>query len=380
MLLPLIATEKPLVNVLQSDEAALAALREIVPEAAVPAFERMLDSPVTVGLAAYQVGQETEGAYLNADAPMPLASVVKIIHLVAYVEAVVQGRLDPNSVIPLEELNKYYLPGLDLGAHNTALRELEETERILPNPPSVRLEEVPWMMISHSSNAATDYLHFLLGQETIEQTAIALGLSSQTAPCPFLGQFLIMNNHTRQGTSNSSAILGYLDDPVRYGHDVMLLAEAYGQDAAFRAKEQADRGRASMSTQRLFVDNLNPQASAREYAGLMALIAQNGLSDAQSSFMARRYLEWPMVFPVNQELFSNLGYKNGAMPGVLTTLYYAYRSGETTPVVVALFFRDLPNGTYQRWRRNELAHDEFARWLLYDPAAIPALRRVLNGN
>ena len=153
-----------------------------------------------------------------------------------------------------------------------------------------------------------------------------------------------------------------------------------GFEPVFRQNERADRRRPSISTQRLFSDNLNPQANARDYAALMAQIAQNGLSNAESSFMARLYLEWPMRFTVNQELFSNLGYKNGAMPGVLTTAYYAYPIGETTPVVVALFYRDLPNGLYQRWRRNELAHDEFARWLLYDPAALPALRTILEGT
>ena len=47
------------------------------------------------------------------------------------------------------------------------------------------------------------------------------------------------------------------------------------------------------------------------------------------------------------------------------------------PIVVALFFRDLEGRTtYRQWRDN-LAHDELARWLLYDPQAIPALRAVL---
>jgi len=160
----------------------------------------------------------------------------------------------------------------------------------------------------------------------------------------------------------------------------LALTEAYSTDDSFRATERRTRGRPSIDVQRYFSENLNPQGSAREYAGLMARIAQNGLSNGESSFQARRYLEWPMRFPVNQELFTNLGYKNGAMPGILTTAYYAYPKDDPTPIVVTLFFRDLPNRTYQQWRRNDLAHDEFARWLLIDPEAIPALRTVLMGN
>ncbi len=91
-----------------------------------------------------------------------------------------------------------------------------------------------------------------------------------------------------------------------------------------------------------------------------------------------------MQFEANQALFSNLGYKNGRLPGILTTVYYAYPLdksayplGDVAPIAIALFYRELPGRTYQLWR-NQLPHDEFARWLLSDPAAIPALRNVLN--
>ncbi len=84
-----------------------------------------------------------------------------------------------------------------------------------------------------------------------------------------------------------------------------------------------------------------------------------------------------MQFDVNQEFFTNLGYKNGSMPGVLTTVYYAYPINDPTPVVVALFYRNLDGRTYREWRTNQ-AHDELVRWLLYDPEAISILRAVLQ--
>lgn len=172
----------------------------------------------------------------------------------------------------------------------------------------------------------------------------------------------------------------YVADPEQYGRDVMMLTEAFSLDPAFRQRASSRRQRPSLETQRYFTEHLHPQASAADYAALMARIAQNGLQNDESSFLARRYLEWPMRFPVNQALFSNLGYKNGSMPGVLTTVYYAYPKGEIVPVVVALFYRDLPNRTYQQWRRNVLAHDELARWLLIEPSAIPMLRAALSGG
>ena len=380
LLLPLVPPDPlPVTDSILPDETAVAHLREIVPDAAQPALLHLLAEPENVGLVAYRVGQEEQGAYLNADVPMPLASVVKILNLVAYSEAVGNGQLDPLSVIELSELERYYLPGLDLGAHTRAVEELTENGRSYGQPPRILLDVVPEMMIRHSSNAAADYLHLRLGQETIENTAVAYGLSSQTAPCPFLGQFLSMANHTRDG-NDYNVVQEFIERPEDYGEYAMLLTDAFSNDPDFQEQQISWRNRnrrPNGATQRLFIHNLSPQGSAQDYANLMARIALNGLNNEESSYFARRYLEWPMEFETNQELFQNLGYKNGSLPGVLTTAYYAYLPDEVWPVVVTLFYRDLPGSTYQEWRRN-LAHDELARWLLSDPQAIPALRDVLE--
>jgi hypothetical protein len=191
-----------------------------------------------------------------------------------------------------------------------------------------------------------------------------------------------MGNHSLPQHNGYQAWQRYIDDPQSYGRDVMLLTENFSGDAQFRqtAVEWRRRTRQpSGQTQRLFTQDFNAQGSAADFANLMARLAQNGLSNGDSSFIARRFLEWPMRFAGNQALFSNLGYKNGSLPGILTTVYYAYPKGETTPIVVALFFRDLEGRTYRQWRSN-LAHDELARWLLYEPEAIPALRAALSAR
>ncbi|HFQ94859.1 MAG TPA: hypothetical protein ENK32_12665, partial [Anaerolineae bacterium] len=293
------------VTELSPDAAALTAVEEIIWPSARPALQRLLDEPGTVGLAAYRVGDEANGVYLNADMQMPLASVVKLLPLVAYAEAVAAGKLDPTSTVTLAELEQYYLPGYDLGSHNRAVQELREKGRVLPDPERILLEDVPWMMIRHSSNAAADYLQMRLGQATIEATAVSLGLASQTAPCTWLGQFMVMANHTRPGVDDRQAIEAYLENPDSYGADAALLTDAFVQDEAFRTAENEwhrETRRPSVNTQRFFSHNLNAHGTASEYAALMARLAQNGLSNGDSSFLARRYLEWPMVFPDNQEL------------------------------------------------------------------------------
>jgi|GEM_PF-1432633 len=377
VLLPLVA--EPAAPPVQQIAGALPAGLAI-PVAAQPALAYLLQNPAHVGLVAYRVGLAEQGVYLNGDAPMPLASIVKLIHLVAYAEAVEDGRFNPASWLPVSELERFFLPGSDLRSHPQAISELSSRGLVSGDPPAFPLEELPWMMLRNSSNAATDYLHLALGQETLEATALKLGLAAQTAPCPFLGQFLTISNHTRTG-DNETAIRALIADPERYGREVMDLTLAYSASAEFREAEgrwyQRSR-RPSWEAQSLFSENLNAQGTAREYADLMAKIVQNGLRSSYVNILVRRNLEWPLsVYPINQELFYTVGYKNGSLPGILNTLYYASPRDGGGLVVVALFFRHLPQATYREWQRT-LTHDELARWLLTDPQAIPALRALLE--
>ena len=380
--LPLVSDyDGPVVTSLDPDPADLQQILDLIPDEARPALEQLLNDPQTVGLAAYRVGDEANGVYLNENAPLPLASVVKVVHLVAYAEAVAAGDLNPTETIFVEDLNRFYLPTLDLRAHEQALEALEENGRIFSDPPAMILDEVVGMMIEFSSNAATDYLHMRLGQERIEETIKTLSLQTHTAPCPFAGQFLVMANHTRPQISGQAALDAYLADPPLYSQDVMQLTAAFSEDAAFHDEAIAWRTetrRPAGQTQRSFSEAFNAHGTAVEYAALMARLALNGLSNPESSYLVRQHLEWPMRFEANQELFTNLAYKGGSLPGILTTVYYAYPNTGEGPLVVVLFYHDLPgNTTYRQWRRT-LPHDEFARWLLYDPQGIPVLRKLLS--
>ncbi len=368
LLLPAIAPATPPTTTTLNSQADLSQF----PEEVRPAVARMLSAPAEVALVTFRVGEESEGIYLNPVTPMPLASVVKIIHLIAYVDAVMAGDLDPQMLVPLADLEAYYLPNSDLGAHPAAVEALTAEERVVGDPPAVRLEDVPRMMIEYSSNAATDYLHALLGQQRLEQTIVSLGMQQQAAPCPFIGQFLLMDDE--------ATIRELAGDSRRYAIEVMNLTAQYAGDADFREEIGGWRARAqrpSLSAQRLFAENLNTQGSAQDYANLMARIAGNSLGSWEKSVLIRRYLEWPTFFPANQNLMAWLGYKGGSLPGVLTSTYYAQPWWRTQPVAVALFFRDLPADTYRDWLRDQ-THDELARWLLREPEAIPMLKAALE--
>ena len=86
---------------------------------------------------------------LNSSKVMPLASTVKILVAIEYAEQAASGKINPDEVIDKKDLNIYYVPKTDGGAHPRWLEKLEGKP--------ITLREVAKGMIQYSSNANTEY-------------------------------------------------------------------------------------------------------------------------------------------------------------------------------------------------------------------------------
>lgn len=332
---------------------------ELVPASAKPAIDYIYSNPNDVSVVVFQIDYEGIGFYHNADSPMPLASVSKLAQLVAWAKGVEAGEFDPAAVVSRDDLNRWYLPESDLGAHVDALKEFEGRP--------LTQDDVAWMMIRHSSNAAADYFHDMLGQERIEQTIQELGMTDHSAPCSWLGRFLTIS------TLPDSQLSQLENDPAAYGLMVSDRQDRYLQDDNFRKTGKQSwqwRNQPSFSQEADFTERFDTKGTARDYSRLMAQLIQNQIGTPETSRLIRSHLEWPInEFPVNRARYNTIGYKNGTLPGVLTTLYYAEPFWSDRPIVVALFYRNLPSQTYRRWRR-EFPHDALAHWLMSNPNGI----------
>ena len=337
---------------------------EFLPWDVIPALDYFFENPEDTAIVAWQIGYEGIGFYHNPDQLMPLASVSKLVNLAAYAAAIDSGQLDPDQPVDLEELEAFYLPGSDLGAFARSLREVGEE--------ALTLDDVMLMMTRFSDNASADFIHYLLGQTTIEQTALDLGMTSQTAICPFLSRLLMMGNHTSP-TNNRATMSALADAPTEWGEQATYLTDRYLEDDAFRTDAQRywlRRRQPAIEDQAHFIQTLETRGTAREYAVLMAKIARGEVGSPTTNALIREHLDWPIEeFALNAERYTDVGYKNGTFPGMLNSVYFATSAETNRTTVVAVFFNKLPNRTYQNWRRI-LPHDAMAHWLLSDPEAI----------
>jgi CRP-like cAMP-binding protein len=170
------------------------------------------------------------------------------------------------------------------------------------------------------------------GQTLVEQGAVADAM------------YVVLSGRLGVFSADDPSAPKYLAslDPGDIVGEVALLAGGR-RSATVRAVSDSSLGRlGSVGFNRLLQDDV-------ELAGQIAALSARRLRETQLSAQLRA-------------LFDGL----------------SYPKGESVPIVVVLFYKDLPQQTYQQWRRNQLPHDEFARWVLAEPRAIPLLSTLLN--
>jgi len=104
----------------------------------------------------------------QVDRKMPLASVLKIMIAVEYIRQIKLGQITPNQTVTLDQLDRYYIPYSDGGAHQNWLKNIRHGQSKLKR--TVTLSEVAEGMIQYSSNANTEYLMEVLGIDAINRT------------------------------------------------------------------------------------------------------------------------------------------------------------------------------------------------------------------
>lgn len=238
----------------------------------------------------------------RADEKQPLASAVKVVHLAAYAQAVADGRLDANEPIQVADWERWYLPGTDGGAHPHALERLG-------NPPTVTLDQLVSAMIQESDNAATDYLLDRLGDRALIDVTEAAGWVGFT-PSTKLGSMLRLLDSSVTPDTERDAARRYAADPT---YRAQFAGKAMpGIERQAEWAQTTDRG------------------SAADVASIHRAIASGEFGAGTD--IARRQLEWQPAPPG----LAALGFKGGALPGVLTDAIYIRRPDGTVATAVLL--------------------------------------------
>jgi D-alanyl-D-alanine carboxypeptidase len=300
------------------------------------------EDPGATAAAAYTFDDEGEivddgnAVFHNADEPLVVASTMKVVILAAYAEAVVSGDLDPNEQIPIADLEQYYLPLTDGGAHARGLRSVglraDDDGFARDRSARVRLDDLARIMIHYSGNAETDYLITRLGADRIASLMQTSGLEEHTPIRPTIGVALAIFNH--EVPSLSGEQLEEVIAAVSRGDTSPLdrLTALYVNDPQWRAAqiafmrslEEREADNLDMWRYQTEASQLLPHGTAREYAEMMARIASGRFISPEVDQIVQQKLETVRSdWPLRLLFFERFGGKDGVTAGVLALASYA---------------------------------------------------------
>ena len=312
----------------------------------------------------------------NADVERPLASTFKTIVLAAYAREVAAGRIDPERVVPVEDVERWLVEGTDGGSHAAMLEQYA-------TPAGIRVDDLAAAMMVHSANTATDALLHLIGRPAIVDTAAELGLPRvAAAAAPPAGALGLLTDVALGATPSAR-----LDALLAMGAES---ADRAAWDGAAAFAEEPERTAASTldaladlsswDEQLRLAEALPWQGRPIDMHGLVVRLVVDGGLGATATDIVRAHMSWPMQDAGIAARFSQLVAKEGASPGTLVVHGSGRpRAGAVAGVdrTVVLSVHRLAPDLWIEMYQGESFH-ALALELLADPGLVAALRSELE--
>lgn len=300
---------------------------------------------------------------VNSSKVMPLASTVKILVAIEYAEQAASGKINPDEVIDKKDLNIYYVPKTDGGAHPRWLEKLEGKP--------ITLREVAKGMIQYSSNANTEYLCHLLGLENINRQRERLGLKNHTE-VHYIVSALFVSKELFPATKDKEIFDKLKEVPIdEYIATTVSIHDKLNNDSIYKD----ELGKLSLDVQRNWSDNL-PASTTTDYVSIMQKLNSKSYFSKDVNGYLGELLEGMMENPANQSWLVHSGTKGGSTAFVLTKALYATdKKGNTTEL--AYFFNDLK---IMENVQLQLNLNDFELSVLSKPQFVEELAKELNNK
>ena len=250
----------------------------------------------------------------NSENVVPLASTMKIILAIEYAEQSANGKLNPDEMVLISDLDKFYIPNTDGGAHSSCLKSVKG--KIKEDKISIR--EIAKGMIKFSSNANTEWLLNKLEIHNVNGRIDSLGLINHSkiyniVSALFVGKELFPNLKRKELQKKLTDISQdiYIDATNKI-HQKLLTDTLYKKDI----------GDLGMDIQKIWSDRL-PSSTVEDYVSVMRKINSRTYFSETSQKYLDEVMEYILENPANREWLEHSGMKGGSTAFVLTKALYA---------------------------------------------------------
>ncbi len=334
----------------------------------------MLEHPDDVSIVV--TGGPPSGALTwNADVERPLGSTFKTIVLAAYAREVAGGRVDPEEVVALKDVERWLVEGTDGGSHALMVERYGA-------PDGLRVDDLAAAMIAYSANTATDALLHRLGPTSVSETARALGLSElAVVAAPPAGVLGLLRDDALGSTVDARLeTLGRMDG-ISANRAAWRQFEVFAADPGAAADTLAALSELTTWNDQIQLTDVMPWRARPTdmHELLVRLLIERRLGPAATSII-EQHLSWPMDDPTLSARFTRLAAKEGAAPGALVVLGSGTpRSGAAAGIDRTIFV-SVHNLDAESWFSffESDVHQALGIRLIEDLAFVAELRRALG--
>lgn len=273
---------------------------------------------------------------VNTNKRLPLASTVKIIVAIEYAQQAADGLINPQQQVSLKELETFYIPKTDGGAHEAWISGLNQSENI----DSVPLSEVANGMIAYSSNANTEYLMHVLGLQNINEVLKSLDVLDHEPLYPFTSALYIpiqlMNEKklTKEETLKAMQSM----DMTEYRDRALSIHNNWLKNPLTDEEKKQLRA-LNMDVQKVWSDRL-VKATTADYISILEKLNSKKYFNENVHKYLDPVMEQLMQNPKNRGWLTHAGQKGGSTAFVLTQAFYA-KDKDGNQTEIAFFANNL---------------------------------------
>lgn len=271
----------------------------------------------------------------HAEVQRPLASTAKLIVAVEFARQLVNKSLEQDEEIALEELQRFYIPGSDGGAHEKWLESVKAQNKISEG--RVTLFEIARGMLIQSSNANMEFLMQRLGLDAINANLQHLAMNSHDRLFPFSSAGLICSFVQEQEKISFEEALLSIEGMSReeYMAHALSIHDILGNARDASAIKRWNTRKSYARKLQLMESRKQPRGTARDYAHLMRAIQNETLLPHAINGVLKSLLEQP----VDATKMKEFGNKGGSSISILTEAFYCTDIRENQ-IQLALFIHE----------------------------------------
>ncbi|MCC5905903.1 MAG: hypothetical protein JJU13_06855 [Balneolaceae bacterium] len=341
--------------------------------------EFMGQNPDVSTVASIVITYPDSSLFFEEHTPRAMGATSKFFILAAYAVKMDDGDFTGNEQIEWNEVSRFQLPDVEASAHRESYRTAQNRGWIDGN--IITLNQALRLLAEYNDLALADYLWWNLNTEIWDELPKLLDLEQTEMPLPFSGLYLAISPGIQE-MSFSEIMEQWADAELSEWRDhVISLSYNYHNDKEKRV--QTDRFLNRHRLGNTFMEErdaltLFPKTTAHEMTNLLKRLMNQDVVNEQVSGTIKDWMSWPMeTQPGIRQNFSNYGaiYDNrmGLMNGIdFGTSEY---TGDTT--VQAFFLEQLPVGFWFHASGGHM-HQDFMQRLIYDPAMIEQMKRVVE--